>query len=404
MNSIPYISETLDPLVARVMTIDSITEGDPKQNLIVRYTGCIKREDTAAAYDELSAALKPLKITPLFRWEEDRHAVVLVPALPEKRPGNPLVNVILLILTFLSVLLTGAAFSSNGAILAGQGSGLGTFLRALLSGWPFAVSMLGILLAHEFGHYLAGRYHHTNVSLPYFIPFPGSAFGTMGAFINMKEPPKNRRILLDIGIAGPLAGLIVAIPVLILGLSLSHVETIPLSIPAGGGIQLEGNSLLYLISKFAVFGQLLPAPPNYGSAGPLVYWLRYFFTGQPLPLGGMDVILHPVAWAGWAGILVTALNLIPAGQLDGGHMLYVLVGKERARRILPFVLVGIVVLGFFWNVWWLWAALIFFLGRFYAEPLDQITPLDSRRKSLAVLALLIFIVVFTPVPLIQILG
>ncbi|MEJ2264362.1 MAG: site-2 protease family protein [Anaerolineales bacterium] len=112
----------------------------------------------------------------------------------------------------------------------------------------------------------------------------------------------------------------------------------------------------------------------------------------------MDVTLHPVAWAGWAGLLVTALNLIPAGQLDGGHVLYVLLGS-KARAILPFILTALVVLGMVWPGWWLWAFLIFLLGRVFAEPLDQITPLDTNRRSLAILGLVIFILVFTPVPL-----
>ncbi len=124
---------------------------------------------------------------------------------------------------------------------------------------------------------------------------------------------------------------------------------------------------------------------------------------RPYPLGGLDVVLHPVALAGWAGILVTALNLIPAGQLDGGHVMYVLAGRRLALRLLPFILVAIAILGLFWTGWWLWVALIFFLGRRYAEPLDQITPLDDRRRWLAVLAIIIFFLVFTPVPL-NILG
>ncbi len=127
-------------------------------------------------------------------------------------------------------------------------------------GRPFAVSLLAILAAHEFGHYLMGRYHGVHVTLPYFIPMPFSQIGTMGAFINMKEPPKNRKVLLDIGIAGPLAGLAVAIRILILGLYLSKVEALPLQIAPNTGLQLEGNSILYLFLKFAMFGWLLPAP------------------------------------------------------------------------------------------------------------------------------------------------
>ena len=163
---------------------------------------------------------------------------------------------------------------------------------------------------------------------------------------------------------------------------------------------MEGNSVLYLLSKYLVFGQLLPSPETYGNMPPVLYWLRYFFTGRPFPHGGTDVLIHSVAWAGWAGLLVTAINLIPAGQLDGGHMLYVLIGRKNAEKIFPFILIGLVLLGFIWNGWWLWAVLIFFLGRAYAEPLDQITPIDDRRKLLAMLAFLIFVLTFTPVPLV----
>ena len=112
-------------------------------------------------------------------------------------------------------------------------------------------------------------------------------------------------------------------------------------------------------------------------------------------------MMHPIAWAGWAGLLVTSLNLIPAGQLDGGHLLYVLLGR-KAIRFVPFIIGALILLGFIWNGWWLWAALIFFLGRTYMEPLDLITPLDLRRKALAVLGVIVFFLVFTPVPLMEI--
>jgi membrane-associated protease RseP (regulator of RpoE activity) len=117
-----------------------------------------------------------------------------------------------------------------------------------------------------------------------------------------------------------------------------------------------------------------------------------------MPIGGKDVMLHPIAWAGWAGLLVTALNLIPAGQLDGGHLAFVLLSK-RTQALLPFILVGLVVLGIFWPGWYLWAVLIFLFGRVHAEPLDQITTLDSSRKTLAVLGIIVFVLVFVPVPL-----
>lgn len=389
-----FNSEITDAIVGRIMSVEDTTLGSDKQGFIVRYRGQIRMQDTAAAYDYLSDQLKSQDLTPLFRWDGQRHAVLLVKGLPKIQQSNPRVNLVLGILTLASVLFTGALF-------VGQELPSDFFQAALVvieRGWPFAVSMLGILAAHEFGHYLMGRYHGVHVTLPYFIPMPViSPFGTMGAFINMKEPPKNRRILLDIGIAGPLAGLVVAIPVLLIGLYLSNLS--PLNPGPGQAIQLEGNSIIYLFSKFLVFGKLLPAPLSFEGVSPVLYWLKYFFTGQPLPFGGLDVNLSPVAWAGWGGLLVTAMNLVPAGQLDGGHMLYVLLGRARAQRTFPFILGAMLLLSLVWNGWLIWALLIFLIGRSYAEPLDQVTPLDSKRKWLAVLALVIFVLTFTPVPL-----
>ena len=400
----PSNTTTFDALVGRYFSIELVNLGDPKRGYIVTYTGHLYSEDSQAAYDALAAQLKPLGVTPLFRKEGEKQAVILVSGRPDARPGNPLLNVVLLGATLLSVLYTGSILDLLFRNAASEDitTTLIAGLVNILNGWPFAASLLGILLAHEFGHYFAGRAHGTNLSLPYFIPlpYPVSPFGTMGAVINMKEPPKNRRVLLDIGAAGPLAGFIVAIPLLILGLSLSQVQPLPSSFAPGTGIEMEGNSILYLLAKLVVFGKLLPAPVSYAGVSPLLYWLRYFFTGTPFPYGGLDVLIHPVAQAAWGGLLVTALNLIPAGQLDGGHMLYVLFGSKTARRILPFILVTMIVLGFAWQGWWLWAALIFFLvGRSYAEPLDQITELDPPRKALAVIALVVFVLVFTPVPL-----
>ncbi|MEA2009049.1 MAG: site-2 protease family protein, partial [Chloroflexota bacterium] len=265
--------------------------------------------------------------------------------------------------------------------------------------FAFTASLLGILLAHEFGHYFAARRHGTAVTLPYFIPFPLNPLGTMGAFIRLQEPPKNKRVLLDIGLTGPLAGFIVAVPITILGLWLSPIEKLPALIPSGFGF--EGNSILYLLLKYLVHGEWLPLPASYGELAPILYWIRYFFIGTPLPAGGLDVIIHPVAWAGWAGLFVTGLNLLPCGQLDGGHLAYVLLGR-KANKILPFIVGALILLGLAWNGWWLWVFLILMFGRAHAEPLDQITELDPRRKFLARLGLVIFVLVFIPIPMIVI--
>ena len=189
-----------------------------------------------------------------------------------------------------------------------------------------------------------------------------------------------------------------AIPILFYGLSISEITV--LNIAPGQGLQLEGNSILYLMIKYAVFGRLLPSPASFEGVVPVMYWLRYFFTSQPLPLGGIDVLIDPIAWAGWAGLLVTALNLIPVGQLDGGHIIYSLLGR-KAGFLVPVILFLLILLGFAWSGWWLWALLILLLGRRHAEPLDQITNLDNRRIIMAVIGLIIFLLVFTPVPLIQ---
>jgi len=388
---LPVTNDPYTPLIARILRIDDTTWGDEKKGFIVRFRGQLYSQDSAQAYDQLAQDLRNFKVIPLFRVEENRHVIVLLNGVIQPKPTKVWGNVLFFILTVLSVMFTGAV-SYAGDIPTNPTD----WFSFMLNGLPFAVALMAILVCHEFGHYLAGKYHKTVVTLPFFIPFPLSLFGTMGAFIQLKEPPKNRRILLDIGIAGPLAGLIVAVPILLLGLYLSPVERIPFQLPIGQ--IFEGNSILYLLLKYIATGQLLPQPFNYASLDPILYWFRYFFTGSPLPAGGLDVTLHPIAWAGWAGLLVTALNLIPAGQLDGGHIMYVLMGK-RTLRLLPFILGVLVLLGFAWSGWWFWAALIFFLGRIHAEPLDQITPLDQKRKALAIVGIVVFFLVFMPVPL-----
>ena len=387
----------IEAIVARELVIEDITGGGPKLGFLMRFRGRLRMEDSVGAYDRLCERLAPFGLTPLFRWDEQRHAVLLVEKPPAPKEGNPLLNLVFFLVTLLSVFFVGV---TNSGLTELPASPLQALWELLKAGGPYTLALLAILGAHEFGHYLVARAHGVHLTLPFFIPMPlPGSFGTMGAFINMKEHPKNRRDLLDIGLAGPLAGVAVAIPVLLLGLALSPVGPLPVERGKDISMIMEGNSLLYLLLKLVVHGQLLPAPATYAGMAPWLYWLRYFFTGQPFPFGGMDVTLHPVAWAGWAGLLVTSINLIPAGQLDGGHALYVLVGRKVARRLLPVILVALVLLGFAWNGWWLWAGLIFFLGRYYAEPRDEITPLDPAHRALAVLGIVLFFLVFIPVPL-----
>ncbi len=390
-------SEILNSLVRRVFHIEDITLGAEHQDFVLRYRGRLVDERSDQAYNQLLEWLKLYALTPLFRKEDSRHIIFLVRSRPEPKPSKPVINLVMFILTLVSVLLSGGMLSLQEELSPNLLLAAGQLLQA---GWPFALSLLAILTAHEFGHYFAGKAHGVHVTLPFFIPLPFSALGTMGAFISMKEVPRNKRVLMDIGVAGPIAGYIVSIIVILIGLSLSRLETIPLQFPPGQGIQMEGNSLTYLILKYLSFGQLLPQPVDFGNLPPLLYWVRYFFTGRPFPLGGLDVIIHPVAWAGWAGLLVTSLNLIPAGQLDGGHIFQLLFGVKWAKRIRPVILFALAALGFAWSGWWIWAGLVYFFGRFYAEPLDQITELDQARKILGIIALVIFILTFIPVPLV----
>ena len=267
--------------------------------------------------------------------------------------------------------------------------------------------MMGILFAHEMGHYIACKIYGVPATPPFFIPAPFvSPLGTLGAFIMMRGVPKNKRILFDVGVAGPIAGLVVAIPVLFIGLWLSHLGSIE---PASAGQSgfLEGNSIFYLFAKFAVFGKMLPEPTSYGNLSPIVYWIRYFLSGRPIPFNGLDVQLHSVALAGWAGLLVTALNLVPVGTLDGGHVAYGLFG-EKAKKIFPVaigVLIGLMLLPVLLTLsldslnlsWLLWILILFWLGNVRSQPLDDITELDPTRRAIGYIMLIVFFLLFTPI-------
>ena len=319
--------------------------------------------DLARCYDELRRRFERHGFTPLIREEGSQTALVALPVVYNPPPSRALINLLLFLATVASTLFVGA-LNELGSWPAMERA----FPASLFAGLPFSASLLLILGAHELGHYFAARYHKVPVTLPYFIPVP-SILGTMGAFIRLKAPINNRRALLDIGAAGPLAGMIFAVPILLIGLATS-----PVTQTAGSYLQ-EGNSILYGLAKLLVYGQWLPS-------------------------NGFDVQLNQMAWAGWVGLFVTGLNLIPVGQLDGGHIAYVLFGS-RARRLFWPAIIGLILLWWLTDTptWLVWVALLFFFGRSYAEPLDNVTPLDPRRRLIAIFSLILFFLVFVPVPL-----
>jgi membrane-associated protease RseP (regulator of RpoE activity) len=418
MNPYPDFDH-LSRIVGRVMAVEeTVLGGGPKQNFIFRARGRLTM-DSEAAYAQLADAAKPLGLTALLRPAGDRQEILLVKELGRPGTGNARTNLLLFILTLASVIYMGAinAVPSSANIPCENPTNLADVIayewKLIVvvtqqgfanfgAGLPFALSFLAVLGTHELGHYLAGRRNKTRVTLPFFIPLPLiSPFGTLGAVISMREPPRNRNVLSEIGIAGPLTGFLVGLPLLLVGLALSKVEALPTVIGPCEQYSLEGNSLLYMLAKLVVFGRMLPAPTHFDIA-PVLYYLRAFFTGFQFPMQGTDVTIHPLAFGAWAGLMITGLNLIPAGQLDGGHLLYVLLG-ERAGRILPWTLAAMLVLSLFWPGWLLWVFLVFFLGRSHAEPLDMVTPPNPRHRLLAWIGLILFVLIFTPIPL-QVFG
>jgi Zn-dependent protease len=233
----------------------------------------------------------------------------------------------------------------------------------------YMVVLLGILLGHEFGHFLTCRYYKINATLPYFIPAP-TLIGTLGAFIKIKSPITRKKQLFDIGVSGPLTGFILAVPALAYGLSLS--KAIPPGFQEGEFVFVFGEPLILKIIGAFVFKDV---PSDY------------------------SVFLHPVAFAGWVGILVTSFNLFPVGQLDGGHVSYALLG-EKSRQFGKFILVVFAIMGFlFWIGWFIWAFLLTFLGLKHPRVIDDAVPLSPRRKIVGYLMILIFILSFIPAPI-----
>lgn len=248
-----------------------------------------------------------------------------------------------------------------------------TLLEIIINGLPFSISLLGILMAHEMGHYLAARYFNVIATPPYFIPFP-SIVGTMGAIIRIKSPIPDKRALLYIGAMGPIAGFIISCIVSVIGLYQSTVQ--PLPQPTGEAIiPVFGDSLLYYVFTQFIHGTIPP---------------------------GSDVHLSPLAWAGWIGFLVTNLNLMPIGQLDGSHVIYALFG-EKQRYAGWFFFIALFVLTVLWPGWAVWIILTLTLLMIGHPYIPDGMPLNTWERLMGYVCVVIFILTFIPVP-VNILG
>jgi membrane-associated protease RseP (regulator of RpoE activity) len=309
----------------------------------------------------VSGRLSPLgyfvEFDPLNPADSSSPVVLHVAESRYKRESEiPWTNIVLFLLTVVTTLFAGALMSGVNPF---------THPHLILKGASFAVPLLLILTFHEFGHYLESRRAGIKVSLPYFIPGP-TLFGTFGAVIRSKSPFKTRRDLLDVGAAGPIAGFVVSVVVIVVGLSQSSIAQI-----SEQGFQL-GESLIFKILSWLVLEEV----PQ-----------------------GHSVFLSPTAFAGWAGILVTMLNLLPIGQLDGGHIMYALLGKKQ-RVVATAATAALIPLGlFWWPGWFVWVALVLLIKIGHPPTMNDQLPLDTKRKVIGWLAMLIFILSFTPVPI-----
>jgi membrane-associated protease RseP (regulator of RpoE activity) len=294
------------------------------------------------------------------------------PAERRKFQNRTWLHLLLFILTIVTTTLVGA-FHYAGFLLDFQSRELPmTFLELVPYGFWYSGTILGILGAHELGHYLACRYYRVDASLPYFLPAPLPLTGTLGAFIRIREPIPTKAILFDIGAAGPFAGFVIAVPALLVGLAFSRM--VPLPPDLGGTLEL-GEPLLFQWASYLLWG---PTPP------------------------GWSLNLHPMAFAAWFGLLATALNLIPIGQLDGGHIAYAVLGRRSSFITLGSVAmaVGLTFVSRSWVVWTtLMVVMLFLYGPHHPRTFDEHVPLDRQRKLLAFLALVILIVCFTPSPI-----
>lgn len=324
----------------------------------------IDEETFEEKFESLRLALLEKGYIPMIRLEHGEHIIYVVQKPARKKKRSIWINIVLLAATVLTTTIAG---SLQWVYIRDVSWETMFFPGYLWEGFIFfSVPLLLILGIHEMGHYFVSKKHHVDSSLPYFIPLPPPfLLGTFGALISTREPIPNRKALLDIGASGPLCGFLVAIPVTLIGLFLMQQN--PITVPSTGG---------YVVLH----------PPL------LLQWLSSLFT---IPVNAMT---HPTFFAGWVGIFLTAVNLLPAGQLDGGHVARAIL-KDKHKYASWAVILVLAGLSFLYTGWLLFALLILLLiGTQHQPPLNEITRLDTKRKLLGLLILIIFIISFAPVP------
>ncbi|WP_297506636.1 site-2 protease family protein [Thermococcus sp.] len=288
----------------------------------------------------------------------------------EVKPDNPWLPWLFLLTTILTTFFSGYVLAQTYIATLDHYS-LPGLRNPYLIALSFSVSVMAIIGTHELGHKIAAAYHGVKATMPYFIPFPFSLIGTLGAVIRIKSPLPTRNAAIDLGVSGPIAGFLVAVPVTLIGLKMSIVVPPSLVPQQSGGVYFGTNLLFELLMR-----SVLRTPSDY------------------------VVFLHPVAVAGWVGILVTFLNLIPVAQLDGGHVLRAFISERAHRYITLFVAFLLFGLGYLWSGWFIWGLLVLFIGM-AGNPgaLDEVSPISKSRILLALVALLIFLLTATPRPL-----
>lgn len=340
--------------VRDVFAADRVTTQNGKQPAILFEGRLLTDADSALAVLEPRFAARGF--TPMLQRKGQGDLLIAVPGVSGASRTRLALHLLLALATIFTTTLAGATLAGVNPLRDPAG---------ILIGIPFSLTLMTILTAHELGHYFMGKWHGIQVSLPYFIPIPFS-LGTFGAFIQMRSPIRNRRELFDVGFAGPIVGFVVALALLILGLVLSDA-----------------------LRAFRTFG--LPLGDSV---------LTGLLTNLLRPQEAATILSrNPIALAAYFGILLTGINLLPAGQLDGGHIAYALFGRS-ARPLALVTVVALFILGvLFWQGWFLWAGLIFLTGLRHATPLNDVTPVDRGRWLIAVGVLVIFILTFIPQPL-----